>query len=133
MNKNYSRRVRVSSRDIPSERWGWGWGWGWGTFIIPRAPKGPNPALDLRLRSRTCARSQLFLHFLCCQRDKYIIYFRFKNRKQERIDGVMVSVLASSPVDRGFDSRSGQTKNYNIAICCFIKEKEQGLIGSESE
>ena len=28
-----------------------------------------------------------------------------------RIDGVMVSVLASSVVDRGFESRSGQIKD----------------------
>jgi hypothetical protein len=31
----------------------------------------------------------------------------------------MVSVLDSSTVDREFESRSGQTKNYNIGICCF--------------
>ena len=31
----------------------------------------------------------------------------------------MVSVLASSAVDRGFQSRSGQTKDYKIGICCF--------------
>ena len=31
----------------------------------------------------------------------------------------MVSVLASSAVDRGFESRSGQTKDYEIGICCF--------------
>jgi hypothetical protein len=31
----------------------------------------------------------------------------------------MVSVLASSVVDRGFDPRSGQTKDYKISICCF--------------
>ena len=35
-----------------------------------------------------------------------------------RIDGVMVSVLASTPVDRGFEPRSAQTKNYKIGICC---------------
>ena len=35
------------------------------------------------------------------------------------ISGVMVSVPASSAVDRGFDSRSGQTKDYKIDICCF--------------
>jgi hypothetical protein len=29
-----------------------------------------------------------------------------------RIGGVMVSVLASSTVDRGFEPRSGQTKDY---------------------
>jgi hypothetical protein len=31
----------------------------------------------------------------------------------------MVSVLASSVVDRGFDSRSDQMKDYKIGICCF--------------
>jgi hypothetical protein len=31
----------------------------------------------------------------------------------------MVSVLASSAVDRGFEPRSGQTKDYKISIYCF--------------
>ena len=31
----------------------------------------------------------------------------------------MVSVLASSAVDRGLDPRSGQTKDFKIGICCF--------------
>jgi hypothetical protein len=31
----------------------------------------------------------------------------------------MVSVLASGAVDRGFEPRSGQTKDYKIDICCF--------------
>ena len=35
------------------------------------------------------------------------------------IGDVMVSVLASSGVDRGFESRSGQTRDYEIGICCF--------------
>jgi hypothetical protein len=35
------------------------------------------------------------------------------------IGGVMVSVLASSEVDRGFEPRSVQTKDYKISICCF--------------
>jgi hypothetical protein len=35
------------------------------------------------------------------------------------INGVRVSVLASSVVDRGFEPRSGQTKDYKIGICCF--------------
>jgi hypothetical protein len=35
------------------------------------------------------------------------------------IGGVMVSVLAWSVVDCGFESRSGQTQNYKIGICCF--------------
>ena len=31
----------------------------------------------------------------------------------------MVSVLALSAVDRGFEPRSGQSKDYKIGICCF--------------
>jgi hypothetical protein len=31
----------------------------------------------------------------------------------------MVSVLASSAVDHGFEPRLGKTKNYKIGICCF--------------
>ena len=36
-----------------------------------------------------------------------------------RIGGVMVNVLASSVVNRGFKTMSGQTKYYNIGMCCF--------------
>jgi hypothetical protein len=36
-----------------------------------------------------------------------------------RIGGVMVSVLASSVVDREFESWSGQTKDYKTGICYF--------------
>ena len=35
------------------------------------------------------------------------------------IGRVMVSVLASSMVDRGFEPRSDQIKDYNIGICSF--------------
>ena len=31
----------------------------------------------------------------------------------------MVRVPTSSAVDRGFEPRSGQTKDYEIGICCF--------------
>ena len=31
----------------------------------------------------------------------------------------MVSVFDSSAVDREFEPRSGQTKDYKIGICCF--------------
>ena len=31
----------------------------------------------------------------------------------------MISVLASSAVDRGFERLSGQTKDNKIGICCF--------------
>ena len=35
------------------------------------------------------------------------------------ISGVMVSVLASSAVDHGFELRSGKTKDYKMCMCCF--------------
>ena len=36
-----------------------------------------------------------------------------------RIGSVMVSVLASRAIDCRYESRSGQTKEYKIGICCF--------------
>ena len=38
-----------------------------------------------------------------------------------RIGGVMVSVLALSVVDREFEPRSGQNKDYKIGISCFSR------------
>ena len=40
-------------------------------------------------------------------------------RESNHIGGIMVRVVASSAVDRGFEPRSGQTKDYKICICCF--------------
>jgi len=45
----------------------------------------------------------------------FIYLFIYSNR----IGGVMFNVLASSAVDRGFKPRLGQTKDYQIGICCF--------------
>ena len=36
-----------------------------------------------------------------------------------RLGGVMINLLASRAVDRGFEPRSGQTKDFKIGICCF--------------
>ena len=47
------------------------------------------------------------------------VYSRDNINQKHRISGVMVSVLASNAVDHGFEPRSGQTKDYNIGICCF--------------
>jgi hypothetical protein len=44
------------------------------------------------------------------------------NRNKEehnRIGGVIVSVHASSAVDRGFEPRLGQAKDYKIGFYCF--------------
>jgi hypothetical protein len=45
----------------------------------------------------------------------YTLFFIHENR----IGNVMISVLAPSLVDRGFEPRSGETKDYTIGICCF--------------
>jgi hypothetical protein len=51
----------------------------------------------------------------------------------------MVSVLASSGVDRVFQSRSLQSKDYEIDIFCFsvryaaLRKKRQRLVDSKSE
>ena len=38
----------------------------------------------------------------------------------------MLSVLASSAVDSGFESRSDETKDYKISICC-LSTKDAAL------
>ena len=55
------------------------------------------------------------------------------------ISGVMVSVLASSVVDRGFEHWSGQTNNHKIGIYCFsakhtaLRSKAQNQYNVQSE
>jgi hypothetical protein len=39
---------------------------------------------------------------------------------QKSIGGVMVSMLASSAIDRRFETQLGQTKDYKIGICCSV-------------
>ena len=39
--------------------------------------------------------------------------------EMNRIEGVMASVLASCVVDRGFEPRSDQNKDFIIGTCCF--------------
>ena len=43
------------------------------------------------------------------------MYVKYKNC----IGEVIVSVLASSAVGRGFEPLSGQSKDFKIGICCF--------------
>ena len=50
--------------------------------------------------------------YLVCSKDGSL-------KIHDRIGGVMVSMLDSSVVYRGFEYRSGQTKDYKIGICCF--------------
>jgi hypothetical protein len=45
-----------------------------------------------------------------------------------RSGGVMVSVLATSEVDRGFEYRSDHTKDYTIGICFFHWSFQYSLV-----
>ena len=47
-----------------------------------------------------------------------IVLHRILN-EENRISGVMISVLVSSALNRGFEPRTGQTKDFKIGICCF--------------
>jgi hypothetical protein len=51
-----------------------------------------------------------------------MIYLFIKNSAESspRIGGVIVNVLASNVVDRGFEPRSGQTKDYLTVIACLL-------------
>ena len=55
-----------------------------------------------------------------CYMTSSYMYLHVLIKLLNRIGGVMVSVLDSSVVDRGFEPRSGQTKDYKeIGMCCF--------------
>jgi hypothetical protein len=68
------------------------------------------------------ARTNKFYIYRQCT---YIVYisptfiFGYLQYLLNCIGGVMVSMLASSAVDLGFEPWSGQTKDYKIDICCF--------------
>ena len=59
--------------------------------------------------------------------------------KKKCIGGVIVSVLASSAVDYGFESWSGQTNDYGIGICCFstkhaaLRRKNKGWLAGNQD
>ena len=75
--------------------------------------------------SSTCSTKELFITMtkmlhavkggLLSYCDK--VYSRGNINQKHRIRGVMVCVLSSSAVDRGFEPQSGQTKDYKIGIC----------------
>ena len=60
---------------------------------------------------------------------KYIYSLRFvllllktDSNQTNYIIGVMIDVLASTVVHRGFKSPSGQTNDYQIGLCCFFSK-----------
>ena len=69
-------------------------------------------AINIRcMHLQSHIKSLKHLHLIFC--------FNELSIKSDRIGDVMVSLFASSAVDRGFEPRSGQTKDYKIGMCCF--------------
>jgi hypothetical protein len=58
---------------------------------------------------------------------------------ENHIGSVMVSLLASSSISRGFEPRSDWTKDCNIGICCFsaklttLRSKNKGWLGRNQD
>ena len=61
-----------------------------------------------------------------------ILYKPLSYRSMNRIGGVMVSVLISSAVDRGFEPQSDQTKDNKIGICCFCVRHKDWLARNQN-
>ena len=77
-----------------------------------------NELIELFSSSESVSRDQEVLFFVLCRILRLHIYKSYFHH-QNRFGGVMVSVLTSSAVDRGFQLWSGQAKDYKIGICCF--------------
>ena len=80
------------------------------------------------LNNMSLVNNVLYIFYLCpmlflLNKDKLcmLLYFHllYTPFNVNRIGDVVVSVLASSAVDCGFEPRSGQTNDYTIYICCF--------------
>jgi hypothetical protein len=80
-----------------------GWWFSTGTSAFPTTKTGRHDIAEILLK--------VALHTKIKNQSQCILY--------NRIGGVMVCMLASSAVDRGFAPRSGQIKDYEIGICCY--------------
>jgi len=115
-------------------------------YWIPKFQK--NQYLDRYIPgSSTCSTKELsitmtkILHAVKGELLSYCdkVYSRGNINQKHRIGDVMVSALASSAIDRGFEPWSGQTKDYTIGMCCFsakyaaLRRKSKDWFGSESE
>ena len=81
--------------------------------IVPRCN---SDELKLILKKRYAKKYNL--KTILTYRQTYYIVGKFLY-KVAHIVGVMVCMLTSNARDRGFESWSGQTKDYKIGICCF--------------
>ena len=91
-------------------------------LTLPEHPSSPPVFNGVRVTR------SLVLHVFC--RSLFVLFllaivlsvFLITSSKFNRVGGVMVSVLASSAVDGGFELRSRQTEDDKIGICCFSDE-----------
>ena len=60
----------------------------------------------------------MYLHKTFYECENILIILQCQN-EVDCIDGVIVSMLTSSAVNRGFEPLSSQTNDYKIGICCF--------------
>jgi hypothetical protein len=73
-----------------------------------------NMSFNVHAMTSNSIKNSSYKTLFCCSFKFITYYITLVNR----IDGFMVSVLASSVVDHGFEPQSGQTKDYKIGICC---------------
>ena len=66
-----------------------------------------------------CVNAQLTCLSISATREKWKLNTHTYMYIYNRIAGVLVSVIASSAVDCGFEYRLCKTKDYKIGICCF--------------
>ena len=95
----------------------------------------------MRERERITFFSHESRHFYykCIDKSCYILVSTTLHIFKNRISGVIVTVLASSVVDRVFKSRLGQTNYSQIGICCLsaehaaLRRKSKGLLAPNQD
>ena len=75
----------------------------------------------MKFKKKKKKNSNYIKHCLYSKNSNYIKHYLY-SKNSNRLGDEMVSVLASSAVDRGFEPRLGQTKDNKIGICCFSAE-----------
>jgi hypothetical protein len=70
----------------------------------------------------------LITHIVCWYKTLYqvlpVVWTNRITTRRNRIIGIMVSMLASSAVDRAFESQKCHTKDFQIGICYFSAKHE---------
>jgi hypothetical protein len=93
-----------------------------GRYTVEGLPQNIKVTLCILMLQR--AITQILLRQRCSLKCMLQLYDKFIiSSHANHIGGVMISVLASSAVDRGFEHRLGQTKDKKKGICCFSAQQ----------